>query len=421
MVQPPFSSKVQQQPQQQQPSATPSRNVNYLSFVNGDWATIERDNPSSTTNIKSPDGKTIRRPKIMLRPGSYHNNDDNNNNSSHHGSTTNDGINKVVANQSLPNDPNNNDYTSSDDDNEEDMSSSRNTKNNNGFLSDDDGAIEIDDDDFDSSSSSSDDANDSKKLNHHKSFVSTDGAEWKDVDDAPKRSVGRTKSGQVQPWDGFRIVEVTALMKLAMPGNSHPVSDLLKQFAGREAELIQTLQTMCRRNKTKKHQPIHHSRGAISKEGVDSRRRTGTIVGRRIDAIARIAAASTLDDQTKAVKPEFVVDGTNREDTYDDQSFWGSKTSLSFSSHSNEENDNDPYNDDDDDNDPSQLYDDDDGEDEESYDNNEDSYYDDDEEEQDENDGITYNVDDDEEDASEGSSASWDNNVRNNVSSLRRR
>ena len=221
----------------------------------------------------------------------------------------------------------------------------------------------------------------------------------------------------------------------------------MKQFDGREAELIHTLKTMCRRKhsstipcnyNSSKQSKIHHSRGAISTEARNSTRRTSTMNGRKIDAIARIAAASTLDDQSKAVKPEYVVDENQYDPTYsnnnnndnswnhgddktddhdDDQSFWKSKESLALSFDS-QDDDNDKYDDDQDqqnynqDEDPSQIYSD---EDDDSYDEDEgDTYYGDYNEEEEENESNIYDDDEGEyDDASEGSTASWDEKYGN--------
>ena len=272
-----------------------------------------------------------------------------------------------------------------------------------------------------------------KSMNLHSSDDEND-------DDFCRRPVGRMTSGQLRQWDGFHS-EVSSLVKIAMPNNVHQVATLLKQFDGREAELIHTLQTMCRRmqsstipgNYYKKSNAIHRSRGAISTEAKDSVRRTSTLRGRKIDAIARIAAASTLDDHTKAVKPEYVVDGDDddqydrtNDDNDDDRSFF-SKISLSLS-YADDDVFNSPrrhkksY-----DEDPSQIYsdddnDDDDDEDDASYDEDEgDSYYDDDDDD-DENETNIYDDDDEEEeeeeddDASEGSSASWKDNHQQGTS-----
>jgi hypothetical protein len=128
-----------------------------------------------------------------------------------------------------------------------------------------------------------------------------------------QRKLSRMTSGQLRRWDGFRE-QVTALVQQAMPDNLHQVASLMQQFASREAELVQTLQTMCHRQqspvgrRTNRPGVVHRSRGAIRNVGVQSPRRTSAIVGRKIYAIASIAAASTLDDHTVAVKPEYVVD-----------------------------------------------------------------------------------------------------------------
>lgn len=403
------------------PGGTPT--ANYLSFVNGDWATIDKEN--NTTIIKSPDGKTIQRPKVMLNKNTY-NNDSSTMNSNHNKEDGTSSPLKVIKPM---------DDSSSDDDSDD---ASRNTKDTGGFLSDDDLQIEIDDDD------SSDD-DEVKSLSKSKSFNSKfiDSSDDDDEHDFRRRPVERMTSGQLRQWDGFHN-EVSTLVKIAMPNNLHQVSILLKQFDGREAELIQTLQTMCRRKesstipcnyKTSKQSKIHHSRGAISTETRDSIRRTSTMNGRKIDAIARIAAASTLDDQTKAVKPEYVVDENQYDHSYnnnhthsgnhsdddedDDHSFWKSKVSLALSFDSNEDDDD---NDDDfkhhrrhnpNDEDPSQIYsDEDDEEDDGSYEEGEaDTYYDD--EDDDEEDESNIFDDDDDEDASAGSSASWDEKYGN--------
>jgi hypothetical protein len=291
--------------------------------------------------------------------------------------------------------------------------------------------------------------------------------------DFRRKPVGRMTSGQLRQWDGFHDT-VSSLVKIAMPDHIHQVSILLKQFDGREAELIQTLQTMCRRkesstipcnyNNTTKQSKIHHSRGAISTVAKDSIRRTSTMIGRKIDAIARIAAASTLDDQTKAVKPEFVIDHNNEnqydpshhshnhnhsndddEDDDDDQSFWKSKISLALSFDSQDDDDDEEEEEDNDedfkhnhhhrrhhqhhhrpqDEDPSQIYSDED--DDESYHENEgDTYYDydddEEEEEEEENESNMYtdneeeeDDNDDDDDVSEGSSASWEEKYGNST------
>jgi hypothetical protein len=53
---------------------------------------------------------------------------------------------------------------------------------------------------------------------------------------------------------------------------------------------------------------VHRSRGVIAQLDESLARRTSSIVGRKIDAIASIATVSTLDDQTQAIKAEYVRD-----------------------------------------------------------------------------------------------------------------
>jgi hypothetical protein len=304
---------------------------NYLALVHGDWNSFEKD-----PIMKSPDGK-VRRPIKKKKK---------------------DGQKVDLGNMYLTDDS-----ASSDDD----STSSRNTRDG-GFVSEDEFEVEID---------SSDDDDESVEKQVHGQTMTDD---ENDAATDFRRQVSRMTSGQLRRWDGFNN-EVIDLIKIAMPDNLNKVSILMKQFAGREAELIQTLQTMCRRQEStpscKKKQSIHHSRGAISNTSIRSPRRISVIAGRKIDAIARIAAASTLDDQTKAVKPEYVVDDEN-------QSFWQSRSTMNVTLYSDDDTeDYDNYDehsqedevdyhssfsdDDNDDDDENESYEDDDDEEEASY------------------------------------------------------
>lgn len=136
------------------------------------------------------------------------------------------------------------------------------------------------------------------------------------VSDDDESTVVRIKSScltsvQIRRWNGYRE-QVIALVQQTMPSKMNQISELMQQFDGREAELVQTLQTVCNRPR---HSPskranqeniIHRSRGAIRQSPQSPRRSAFRL--RNIHAIASIAAASTIDDYTQAVKPEYVMD-----------------------------------------------------------------------------------------------------------------
>lgn len=211
-------------------------------------------------------------------------------------------------------------------------------------------------------------------------------------DDEPfevQRKIARMSSGQLRRFDGFRA-QVVELVKQAMPQKINQVPELMQQFAGREAELIQTLQTMCTRPRqsstyVSNGRSVVKSRGAIAKLDEASTRRTHTISGRKIDAIASIAIASTIDDQMQALKAEYAVDDNYNRDhdryrDYDDdegssteQDDEDSQQSYDDEENADDDNDYDDYEDDDDEGDDNYI-DDEKDERENSYYSNNESY-----------------------------------------------
>jgi hypothetical protein len=352
------------------PHTTMTTQRSYLALEQGDWASLLPANPLL---IKSPEGK--------LRP------------TIHGSQQTLDATKPMATGRSV---------SGGSSSSEEDSVTSRNTRDT-GIFSEDELELEI--------NSSDEDEDDEKMIPASAATV--------DVPESPevRRQVARMTSGQLRRWDGFHE-QVVALVKVALPDQAGQVSALMKRFAGREAELIQTLQTMCRRLQSTpshaKKQSIHHSRGLIARTGVSSPRRISAIAGRKMDALARIAAANTLDDQTRAVKPEYVVD--------DEQSFWqNSKSGSSVlnsedledsdDSYSDEEpygygkgNRRSEYDDDDDEADGYESY-----EDEEGSDYEDDDNYEDDDYEQEEEEEEAYTPSDDDDSSASGypDAAQW--------------
>ena len=103
-----------------------------------------------------------------------------------------------------------------------------------------------------------------------------------------RRNITRMTSCQLRQWDGFQQ-QVEALVKEAMPGQADQIDKLLEQFAGRESELIQTLEKMteraCHRTNTA---GVHRSR----------KMRTTRLAQtwQTSEAVAHIAAACTIDE-----------------------------------------------------------------------------------------------------------------------------
>ena len=189
------------------------------------------------------------------------------------------------------------------------------------------------------------------------------------ADDKPEvisRKVSRMTSGQLRRWDGFES-QVTRLVNETMPQHVNEIPKLMHKFAGREAELMQTLQGMANRS------PWQRSRANIPKsKGIKGVRRVYAV---QMDAVAIIAAACTLDDQLQAVKPEFVVDeghpGRNHDDddsteSDEDSQYYDSEESSSSEEEYSSDGDHEEEEEDED----STIYSEEDSSDESSYDTN---------------------------------------------------
>lgn len=103
-----------------------------------------------------------------------------------------------------------------------------------------------------------------------------------------RRNITRMTSCQLRRWDGFRQ-QVEALVKETMPEQADQIDKLLEQFAGRESELIQTLEKLteraCHRTNTA---GVHRSR--------KMRTTRLTQAWQSSEAVAHIAAACTIDE-----------------------------------------------------------------------------------------------------------------------------
>jgi len=105
---------------------------------------------------------------------------------------------------------------------------------------------------------------------------------------AIRRNLSRMSSFQLRKWDGFRN-QVEKLIKEAMPDNLDQVDKMMEQFAGREAELVQTLEKMTERaGRQFNKAAVHRSRQIMTTRHTQNWQTS--------EAVAHIAAACTIDE-----------------------------------------------------------------------------------------------------------------------------
>jgi len=118
------------------------------------------------------------------------------------------------------------------------------------------------------------------------SVVRTNNTDDDDDDKAnTRRKLSRMSSFALRQWDGFRA----QVQELVLPDQVDQVDTLLQQFAGREAELLQTLEKLQKVGRRTNHRAaVHRSRQ------LKTTRRAQTY--QTTEAVAHIAAACTIDE-----------------------------------------------------------------------------------------------------------------------------
>lgn len=116
-----------------------------------------------------------------------------------------------------------------------------------------------------------------------------------------RRKIARMRSAELRRWNGFKPQVQQLLERCNMPHDSARADNLLEQFENREAELLASLQSMAAKFPRQNRASIHKSKHLEMR--IASYMSYGTA-----EALAHIAAASTLDENPIAVKPEYVVD-----------------------------------------------------------------------------------------------------------------